>query len=66
MGRATALEFAKAGADVAIGSLVVGERGTVPREQNLFTPDEAELTKVKKEIEGSWRTGPRAFVECLQ
>ena len=51
MGRATALELAKAGADVAIGSLVAAERGTVPREQNLFTPDETQLTNVKKEIE---------------
>jgi NAD(P)-dependent dehydrogenase (short-subunit alcohol dehydrogenase family) len=51
MGRATALELAKAGADVAIGSLIASERGIVPKEQNLFTPDESRLAEVRAEIE---------------
>lgn len=51
MGRATALELANAGADIAIGSLLVTERGTVPKEQNLYTPEEARLAEVRMEIE---------------
>jgi 3-hydroxybutyrate dehydrogenase len=51
MGRATALELAKAGADVVIGSLIANERGIVPKEQNLFTPDESRLAEVRAEIE---------------
>ena len=42
MGRATALRLAKAGANVAIGSLVKSQRGVALKDQNVHTPaDEA-------------------------
>jgi 3-hydroxybutyrate dehydrogenase len=51
MGRATAIGLAKAGADVAIGSLLVSQRGAVIKDQNCHTPDDARLDETKAEIE---------------
>ena len=53
MGRATALALARAGADVAIGSLVASQRGSaVLPDQNCYTPMDAALAATKREIEG--------------
>lgn len=51
MGRATALRLAKAGADVAIGSLVQSQRSIVLKDQNVHTPDDASLETTQAEIE---------------
>lgn len=51
MGRATALALARAGAHVAIGSLVSSQRSRVVKDQNCFTPDDAALESTKAEIE---------------
>jgi 3-hydroxybutyrate dehydrogenase len=51
MGRATALALARAGADVAIGSLVASQRGAVLHDQNCHTPDDRNLAATKAEIE---------------
>jgi 3-hydroxybutyrate dehydrogenase len=51
MGRATAVALAKAGADVAIGSLVLSQRGAVLPDQNCHTPKDDALAAAKAEIE---------------
>src|SRR5260370_29372171 len=52
MGRATALALARAGASVAIGSLVASQRGAaVLPEQNCHTPKDDALAVTKGEIE---------------
>jgi 3-hydroxybutyrate dehydrogenase len=51
MGRATAIGLAKAGADVAIGSLVSSQRGAVLADQNCHTPSDEALASTKAEIE---------------
>src|SRR5579871_1626242 len=51
MGRATALALARAGADVAIGSLVASQRGAVLQGQNCHTPGDDKLAATKAEIE---------------
>lgn len=58
MGRATAVALARAGADVAIGSLVASQRGAVLKDQNCHTPDDTRLAETKAEIE---REGVRAL-----
>ncbi len=62
MGRATALALARAGADVAVGSLVASQRGAVLKDQNCFTPPDDALASAKAEIEGE---GVRAFAMAL-
>jgi NAD(P)-dependent dehydrogenase (short-subunit alcohol dehydrogenase family) len=51
MGRATALALADAGADVAVGSLVLSQRDAVLKDQNCHTPDDAALSATRSEIE---------------
>ncbi len=51
MGRASAIALAKAGANVAIGSLVGSQRSVVLKDQNVHTPDDSRLIETKKEIE---------------
>jgi len=52
MGRATALALARAGADVAIGSLVASQRdAAVLPDQNCHTPNDDALAATKTEIE---------------
>jgi NAD(P)-dependent dehydrogenase (short-subunit alcohol dehydrogenase family) len=51
MGRATALRLARAGADVAIGSLVASQRAVALRDQNVHTPPDENLTSTKAQIE---------------
>jgi NAD(P)-dependent dehydrogenase (short-subunit alcohol dehydrogenase family) len=52
MGRATALALARAGADIAIGSLVASQRdATVLPDQNCHTPKDEALAATKTEIE---------------
>lgn len=52
MGRATALALARAGADVAIGSLVASQRdAAVLSDQNCHTPKDEALAAIKREIE---------------
>ncbi len=51
MGRATALRLAKAGADVAIGSLVQSQRHVALPDQNVHTPGDAALHETRTEIE---------------
>jgi NAD(P)-dependent dehydrogenase (short-subunit alcohol dehydrogenase family) len=51
MGRATALRLARAGADVAIGSLVQSQRGVTLQDQNVHTPADEALAVTKAEIE---------------
>lgn len=51
MGRATALRLARAGADVAIGSLVESQRGVALKDQNVHTPADARLAETKAAIE---------------
>jgi NAD(P)-dependent dehydrogenase (short-subunit alcohol dehydrogenase family) len=51
MGRAMALAFARAGADVAIGSLVA-ESARPKQGEDTYFPARAELEKVRREIEG--------------
>lgn len=51
MGRATAIALARAGADVAIGSLIASQRGAVLPEQNCYTPQDDALASTQREIE---------------
>jgi len=51
MGRATALGLARAGADVAIGSLVSSQRAAVLADQNCHTPQDERLARTRSEIE---------------
>jgi NAD(P)-dependent dehydrogenase (short-subunit alcohol dehydrogenase family) len=62
MGRATAIALAKAGADVAIGSLVASQRGAVLADQNCFTPADDALQSTRREIESH---GVRALAMAL-
>jgi 3-hydroxybutyrate dehydrogenase len=62
MGRATALALAEAGAHVAVGSLVVSQRGAVLKDQNCFTPADGALDSAKAEIESR---GVRALAMAL-
>jgi 3-hydroxybutyrate dehydrogenase len=62
MGRATALALAEAGANVAVGSLVVSQRGAVLKDQNCFTPADDTLDSAKAEIESH---GVRALATAL-
>jgi 3-hydroxybutyrate dehydrogenase len=62
MGRATAIALARAGADVAIGSLVASQRGTVLKYQNCHTPDDDALASTKRDIEA---LGVRALARPL-
>jgi NAD(P)-dependent dehydrogenase (short-subunit alcohol dehydrogenase family) len=62
MGRATALRLARAGADVAIGSLVASQRGAVFADQNCHTPDDTALAGTKAAIEAE---GARALALAL-
>jgi 3-hydroxybutyrate dehydrogenase len=50
MGRATALALAKAGADVAVGSLVASQRDSVLLNQNCYTPPDENLALTADEI----------------
>jgi NAD(P)-dependent dehydrogenase (short-subunit alcohol dehydrogenase family) len=50
MGRECALALAGAGADVAVSSLPVSEKGTLRPEQNAVTLTDAELEATRKEI----------------
>ncbi len=58
MGRAMALAFAGAGADVAIGSLLAGAAKGRPQGEVSFLPGAEQLDRTKKEIEA-------AGVRCL-
>jgi len=51
MGRATALRLAKAGANVAIGSLVLSQRGIALPDQNVHTPVDERLAETARAIE---------------
>ncbi len=51
MGRATALRLARAGADVAVGSLVQSQRAVALKDQNVHTPPDEALAETKAEIE---------------
>jgi NAD(P)-dependent dehydrogenase (short-subunit alcohol dehydrogenase family) len=51
MGRATALRLAKAGANVAIGSLVQSQRHLALEDQNVHTPPDEALDNTRREIE---------------
>jgi 3-hydroxybutyrate dehydrogenase len=51
MGRATALRLARAGADVAIGSLVLSQRGAALPDQNVHTPADEALESTRAKIE---------------
>jgi L-alanine-DL-glutamate epimerase-like enolase superfamily enzyme/short-subunit dehydrogenase len=51
MGRASALRLAKAGANVAIGSLVESQRGIALKDQNVHTPADESLAKTRAAIE---------------
>jgi 3-hydroxybutyrate dehydrogenase len=62
MGRATALRLAKAGADVAIGSLVQSQRGVALNDQNVHTPADESLAETKAAIEAC---GVSAFAMTL-
>ena len=62
MGRATALGLARAGADVAIGSLVASQRGAVFADQNCYTPGDESLSETRREIEAC---GARALAFAL-
>jgi 3-hydroxybutyrate dehydrogenase len=62
MGRATALRLAKAGADVAIASLVASQRGVALKEQNVHTPVDESLVETRAAIEAH---GVSAFVMPL-
>jgi NAD(P)-dependent dehydrogenase (short-subunit alcohol dehydrogenase family) len=50
MGREVALALAGLGADVAVSSLPVSEKGTLRPEQNAYTLTDAELEKTRAEI----------------
>ena len=62
MGRATALRLAQAGADVAIGSLVLSQRAVALPDQNVHTPPDERLAETKAELEkhGAARAGDAA------
>ena len=62
MGRATALRLARAGADVAIGSLVLSQRAVALPDQNVHTPPDEWLAEAKAELE---RHGVRALAMPL-
>src|SRR5262245_33932915 len=62
MGRATALRLAQAGADVAIGSLVLSQRAVTVPDQNVHTPPDERLAETKAELE---RHGVRALAMPL-
>lgn len=51
MGRATALRLAKAGANVAIGSLVRSQRRVALKDQNVHTPPDESLDETKAALE---------------
>jgi 3-hydroxybutyrate dehydrogenase len=51
MGRATALRLARAGADVAVGSLVLSQRGVALPDQNVHTPADDALEETRADIE---------------
>ncbi|MBN3926170.1 SDR family oxidoreductase [Nostoc sp. NMS4] len=61
MGRAMALAFAEAGADVVVGSLLTGGGSKAPGEL-VYLPGAAELDRIKKEIEAR---GVRAIATNL-
>src|SRR5262245_54075214 len=50
MGRATALALARAGANVAIGSIVASQRHAVLPNQNCYTPPDENLILTVEEI----------------
>src|SRR5262249_26030454 len=52
MGRACAVALAKAGADVAIGSLLEGPGADVLPQQILYVPTASELEEVRRELDG--------------
>jgi len=62
MGRATALRLAQAGADVAIGSLVLSQRAVALPDQNVHTPPDERLAETKAELE---KYGVRALAMPL-
>ena len=62
MGRATALRLAQAGADVAIGSLVLSQRAVALPDQNVHTPPDERLAETKAELE---KHGVRALAMPL-
>jgi len=62
MGRATALRLARAGADVAIGSLVLSQRAVALPDQNVHTPPDERLAETKAELE---KHGVRALAMPL-
>lgn len=51
MGRAMALAFARAGANVAIGSLLADSQSTTPEGELVYKPNQQELQTTKKQIE---------------
>lgn len=50
MGRATALRLARAGANVAVGSLVESQRAVALEDQNVHTPPDKALAETRAEI----------------
>jgi len=62
MGRATALALARAGANVAVGSLLASQRKAVLKDQNCHTPPDDALASAKGEIESQ---GVRAIGMAL-
>jgi NAD(P)-dependent dehydrogenase (short-subunit alcohol dehydrogenase family) len=57
MGRATALRLARAGASVAVGSLVESQRDKVLPDQNVHTPPDADLEETLGLIKAEGVTG---------
>lgn len=51
MGRATAIRLARAGTNVAIGSLVQSQRAVALKDQNVHTPADAALAQTRFELE---------------
>lgn len=51
MGKAIALALAERGADVAIGSLMESERGSVVREESVYLVSHGEMEAARREIE---------------
>ncbi len=62
MGRAIAIGLGEAGADVAIGSLMVSERANVVTNQKVYLVKDNELEQVRSEIEDC---GVRAMAQPL-
>jgi len=62
MGRACALALARAGADVAIGSLLADHRDDVLPEQVVYLPTDSELAEARDELEA---LGVRAYAASL-